>query len=303
MSRHRSEAALLLADITGSTLLYQDVGDVAALRQIGECLAGLRAMAGQEGGIPVRTKGDDVLCVFAGVSSALRAVRRMLAQQLTGRLAVHAGVHYGHVIHADGDIFGDAVNLTARLASLANPGEVLMSQSFVDRLPEADTQTLRILDSITFKGRSAPTQVWSLCEDDPSLRTEIPIGHDRGHPGLLHQAASEVTVTLRYGDHAQLCRESASLSIGRSAECDLVIGRPWVSRRHATIAVLRGKVQLGDRSSLGTYVLTRDGHEFFMRRETVLLTGSGTICPAMRPTDAGAEAIHYEVVSHPDRGR
>ena len=55
-------------------------------------------------------------------------------------------------------------------------------------------------------------------------------------------------------------------------------------------------MELEDRSSLGTYVSPRSGHEFFMRRETVVLTGSGTISPARRTTDANAELIHYEVV-------
>ena len=87
-----------------------------------------------------------------------------------------------------------------------------------------------------------------------------------------------------------------SLSIGRSAECDVVIDRSWVSRQHALVTVRHGRVHVEDRSSSGTYVSMRGSHEFFMRRETVVLTGSGIISPALRPTDADAEVIHYEVV-------
>src|SRR5262249_22733469 len=119
MSRDASEVALLLADITGSTPLYEEVGDAAALGQIGESLERLRSIVTEEGGTFLRSKGDDVLCLFADPCSALRAARRMLSQQSTGSLAIHAGVHFGPVIHAHDDIFGDAVNLTARLAAIA----------------------------------------------------------------------------------------------------------------------------------------------------------------------------------------
>jgi adenylate cyclase len=300
MSCDASNVALLLADITGSTPLYEEVGDAAALGRIRDCLARLHSIVAEEGGTFIRSKGDDLLCHFVDPCSALRAARRMQSQQWTGPLAIHAGVHFGPVIHAHDDIFGDAVNLTARLAAAAKPGEVLISQSFVDRLPESDARYLRVLDNITFKGKSAPTGVYSLLEDDADPRTEMVLREGSGQTRTRHRRlAAEVTATLRYGGRTLLCKDRSSLSIGRSADCDVVVGRLWVSREHATIAVRRGKVQLDDRSSSGTYVSMQDGHEFFLRRETAFLTGSGSISPAMRPTDASAELIHYEVVRHP----
>jgi adenylate cyclase len=300
MSSDASEVALLLADITGSTPLYEEVGDAAALASIDDCLNRLRSIVAQEGGAFLRSKGDDVLCYFVDPCSALRAARRMQSQQWTGPLAIHAGLHFGRVIHAHDDIFGDAVNLTARLAATAKSGEILVSQSLFDRLPDSETRWLRALDSMTFKGKSAPTGVYSLLEDDAELRTEMAFLQGSGQTRTWQwRAVAKVTVRLRYAGLALHCEDRTSVSIGRSADCDVVIGRPWVSREHATIAVRKGKVQLDDRSSSGTYVLMHDGHEFFMRRETAFLTGSGTISPAMRPTDARAEVIHYEVIRHP----
>jgi hypothetical protein len=58
--------------------------------------------------------------------------------------------------------------------------------------------------------------------------------------------------------------------------------------------VKRGKIQIDDQSSAGTYVTVHDGRELLIRRETAFLTGSGIISPTVRPTDAGAEIIHYE---------
>jgi class 3 adenylate cyclase len=298
MSRNQPEVAILLADITGSTPLYEAIGDAAAAREIGACLDGLQSIIAQQGGTFILSRGDDVLCTFAEPASALRTAREMLAQPLTGQLAIHGGMHVGPVVHANGDIFGDAVNVTARLAALARPGEILTSQNLVDRVPAAERSRLRILDNMTFKGKSAPTEIYSLVPEDIVARTEAVFGHGSGHTRTRYQEViPEVTVKVRYANCERLCNEHASLSIGRADDSDVVIGRSWVSRQHALVTVRRGKVQLEDRSSSGTYVATRGGYEFFMRRETVVLTGSGTISPAMRPTVLAIDVDRFKQIN------
>src|SRR5262245_11047010 len=297
MSRTESDVAILLVDITGSTPLYEAIGDAAAARQIGACLETLQAIIARQRGAFVLSRGDDVLCTFDQPGAALQAAREMLSQAPAGQLAIHGGLHFGPVVRARGDIFGDAVNLTARLSALARPCEILPIRRLVDHVPAAERASLRLLDHMTFKGKSAPTEIYSLVPEDGAGRTEAVFGYGSGHTRTRYQrAVPDVSVTLRYADGAHSCQEQASLSIGRADDCDLVIARTWVSRQHALVTVRRGKVQLEDRSSSGTYVSVRGGYEFFMRRETVVLTGSGTISPAMRPTDPNAEVIHYEVV-------
>src|SRR5438477_1762031 len=286
MPQDALEVAVLLADISGSTPLYERVGDAAAVLQIGECLDRLRSVAGQEGGKFVRSRGDDVLCTFTDPASALKAARGMLSSQLSGSLSIHAGAHFGPIIETHDDLFGDAVNLTARLASLATPGELLISRSFFERLGEEEGRGFRLLDDVAFKGRNAPAEVYSLLEDDGTTRTKL----------LSPRSGSKLLVTLRYKQNSHHCDDRQIVSIGRAPECDLVIGQPWISRRHATVTVRRGKVQLEDRSSSGTYVTIGNGREVFMHRESALLTGSGVISPAMRPSDAGAEIVHYEIM-------
>jgi len=222
----------------------------------------------------------------------------MLSQPSRGSLAIHAGAHFGSVTRAHGDLFGDAVNLTARLAALAKPGEVLVSREFVVQLPEWATRSFRVLDRIAFKGKNELTEVHALLEDDRAPPTEIVSGHELEHQRML----PEVLVALRYREDTWQCGDRAALSIGRSPNCDLVIGQPWVSRQHAILTVRGGKVQLEDRSSLGTYVRMPDGQELFMHREMALLSASGIISPSLPTRDNGAEVIHYEVVrTRPDR--
>lgn len=289
------EGAILIADISGSTPLYEEVGDADALRLIATCLDNMRSVVRREGGKFIRSKGDDVLSVFSDCTAALTAARDMLSQQTTGPLAIHVGVSFGHLIRARGDVFGDSVHLTARLASLAKPGEILASENFVEQLPEIERLQLRPLDNITLKGKRAPTKVYTLLEGDTLTRTVMSHSDTGEHTRSEQRPIPEVAVTLRYADKTFACSERTTLSLGRSESCDVVIPQPWISREHAKLSVQRGKVQLSDHSSSGTYVSVQDGYEFLLRRETVLLTGSGIICPGVRRTADEAETISYEV--------
>ena len=85
MSEKTLEVAVLMADISGSSALYDDVGDADALRQVGVCLDNMMAIVEREGGTYIRSKGDDVLAIFADPGAALAASRAMLALKITGR--------------------------------------------------------------------------------------------------------------------------------------------------------------------------------------------------------------------------
>ena len=206
----------------------------------------------KQAGTLVRSKGDDVLCTFADPSAAMVAVRAMLSLTFEGSLRIHAGVHFGPIIHARGDIFGDAVNLTARLAALANPGEALISQSFAERLGDSDIPALRVLEKVALRGKSARINVYALQEHDVESQTAAAFVPGSGHTNTRSGvAAAGATLTLAYAEQVLLYKENARVSIGRSTDCDILIPRPWVSRHHATVTVQRGRVQIDDRSSSG----------------------------------------------------
>jgi len=297
MSDKTLEVAILMADISGSSALYDNVGDADALRQVGVCLDNMMAIVEREGGTFIRSKGDDVLATFADPVAALAASRAMLALKITGQtsLAFHVGATFGNVIRARDDIFGDSVNTAARLSSMAKSGELLASDSFVERLPEADRCRMHPLDTITLKGKDAPTGIFALLEEGTQLRTVIGKSPAVTDARKASRPAPAVTLTLLYAGQAFVCPERKILSLGRASDNDIVIEHPWISREHAKIQVRRGKVQLTDQSTSGSFVATQDGYEFLLKRETVLLTGSGTISPGIPATAPEAEIIHYEV--------
>lgn len=298
MAWNEVKAAVLLVDITGSTPLYEAVGDTVAMRQITHRLEGLRQIVDRQGGSLIRSKGDDVLCAFADPGAALRCAREMLAQREVGLPDIHAGLHFGKIIRTEDDIFGDAVNVTARLAQLAKPGEFLISQDLVDELPDEAIGPLRVLDNFTFKGKEAPTAVYSLAEDDTAHLTEIADSQFAG-PARLRQArgGAGVTLTLTHGGCSKSFEDGASLSIGRARDCDLVVLQPWVSRCHATLTLRHGMVHISDESLAGTYLKMGGDSEIYILRESAMLVGAGLISPAVSSLEDKAEIITYEVVS------
>ncbi|PDQ18079.1 hypothetical protein CN311_26680 [Mesorhizobium sanjuanii] len=293
MDQERLLAAVLLADVVGSTPLYERIGDDAALQQVSDCLDAMREIVARHGGDFIYSKGDDVLSLFENSEAALRAVRQISCQLKEGPLSARIGLHFGAVIRARGAVFGDVVNVTARLSTTANPGEVLISQSFFEALSAGSRSGLRLLDKMAFKGKQELFDVYTLRSDDGALSTRIA---SQGTIIDRRSAPPQINLAIRYEDQLRFCRHNEFVTIGRSPECNIVVQRPWVSRHHATFTISNGKARLVERSSSGTFVSMGPDHEVFVRREDILLFGSGVISPGRRSSLGDAQVLHYEIV-------
>ncbi|MEZ2333101.1 adenylate/guanylate cyclase domain-containing protein [Mesorhizobium sp. RCC_202] len=295
MDQERLLTAVLLADVVGSVPLYENIGDDAALRQVSDCLDAIREIVAQHGGDFIHSKGDDVLSLFERPEAALRAVCQIDGQLAKEPLNARIGLHFGTVIRARGAVFGDVVNVTARLSTTANPGEVLISQSFFEALSAGSRSTLRLLDKMAFKGKQELFDVYTLGSDDGPLSAHVA---SRGTVVDRRSAPPpQINLVIRYEGQLRSCRNNESVTIGRSPECDIVVQRPWVSRHHATFTISSGKARLVERSSSGTFVSMGPGHEVFVRREDIVLFGSGVISPGRRSSLGDAQILHYEIVS------
>jgi adenylate cyclase len=124
--------AVCFLDLTGYTRLTEERGDEAAA-ELAARLAGLVRRSSQEhGGTPVKWLGDGVMFYFREPAAAVLAALEMV--EVVGRQGLppaHVGIHAGPVVFQDGDYFGRTVNLAARIAEYARPGEVLVSQEVV----------------------------------------------------------------------------------------------------------------------------------------------------------------------------
>ncbi len=128
--------AVLFTDLRGSTRLYREIGDAPAFGLVMDHFDVLRDIMNAEGGVVVKTLGDSIMAAFREPVSGLRAALR--AQQMLGvsnpdrpPLNLKAGLHFGPCIavtlNERLDYFGSTVNIAARLESLSQGNDVIIS--------------------------------------------------------------------------------------------------------------------------------------------------------------------------------
>jgi adenylate cyclase len=130
--------AMCFLDLTGYTRLTEERGDAAAAG-LAETLALLVGRSAREhGGVPVKWLGDGVMVHFRKPAGAVRSALQLVEEvPEVGLPPAHVGVAAGPVVVQGGDYFGRTVNLAARIASRAGPGQVLVSQSVAEAAPPA----------------------------------------------------------------------------------------------------------------------------------------------------------------------
>jgi adenylate cyclase len=151
--------AVCFLDLTGYTRLTEQRGDAAAA-DLAAQLAGLvRRSAREHGGMAVKWLGDGVMFYFREPGAAvLAAVEMVEALGRRGLPPAHVGIHAGPVVFQEGDYFGRTVNLAARIAEYARPGEVLVSQEVVDAADAAPVSFVEI-GPVELKGVSGPLRL------------------------------------------------------------------------------------------------------------------------------------------------
>lgn len=287
------EVAVLFADIAGSTKLYEALGDTDAKILIDEALIGMRTITQRHRGRVVKTIGDELMCVFPDAERGFLAATDM--QTLVNALVVTKGVkrmirvgfHAGPVIEEKGDVFGDTVNVAARMAGIAKGMQIMTTRNTVDVLPPALRASTRQIAAVAVKGKADDLAVCEVLWQETDDLTMA--------AGAMQAAESVVELVLRHGGkEIVLGAERASAMAGRDPACDLVISDPKASRQHAKLEKRRDKFFLTDQSTNGTYVTFSGEPEIALRREEVMLRRSGRIVFGhSAAADAQTESVEF----------
>jgi hypothetical protein len=205
---------------------------------------------------------------------------------LVGRIALHAGP----VIEKEGDVFGDAVNVAARLVALAKPRQILTSGDTVQLLPPALHGELRSLGLTRVKGRATELAlhewVW-----EKALVTKLV---SRGP-----QAGKAVSLVVRApGATVRVTAERPRITVGRQPFNDLVVEDDRVSRLHARIELRGSRFVLCDESSNGTHVMPLAGAPSVLRSEEGDLGTMGFFGLGAPPLPGQPHTVEYEVEYH-----
>jgi adenylate cyclase len=294
-----SEAAsrdllVLFADISGSTAIYEQLGDAAAVQLIQGLLASMEEEVLMHKGQVIKAIGDELLCTFTDVVSALAAATAMHqhAGAVAGpggkALSLRVGMHFGPTLEDRSDIFGDAVNVASRVVEMARPGQILITEECFAKMPLLGRSRIRAIDHIAVRGRSAEITVMEVLWERSQAVTTIvpPIQRVQFEGGSVHLSYAGRTYTL--------AAQSNPLVIGRDASCQLVVNGPKTSRQHAAIEWRRSKFVLIDRSTNGSFVCPDGGQVIRLRREEFVLQGTGLIGFGEQPREDSAAVVRYE---------
>ncbi len=284
---------VLFGDVSGSTRLYEKLGDKEALHAVERCLNRMTRATEQSHGRVIKTIGDEVMAVFDSVEAGLDAACSMQQRvddlpPVRGiKLAIRIGFHYGPAIEEAKDVFGDTVNTAARMTGLAKAGQIITTAETVAAMPALLRQTTREIDALAVKGKAGEVRVCEVIwqeSDDLTMKAASTV-----------PAPAAVRLTVRHdGVQTVLDADCGVFSLGRDAASDLIINDRRASRTHARIERRRDKFFLVDQSTNGTYV-TFDGEaEFTLKREEVILRNQGRISFG-HAYDDGGEVVEFRV--------
>ena len=273
----QAHSAVLFADVSGSTRLYETAGDALAMAGIGSCLALLGKIAETNHGRVIKTIGDEILAMFLSASAAADAAMAM-HEGVAGlppvggtRLGIRIGFHFGPVTERDGDVFGDSVNLASRLANLAARDQIITSEQSVQALEPRLIEVCRPLYSAQVEGKETEVKLWELLWRQSDEGLTIAASRSLYNPTLT-------VLRLTYRDlELQLSADRNSVLVGRDASADFVIKDRKASRAHARILRRLEKFVLVDSSANGTFVKIEGEPELVLRRENFVLHGRGVI--------------------------
>ena len=187
---------ILFADVSGSTKLYESQGDKKARELIAQVVRLMTEAMAKNNGTLIKTIGDEVMCRFPGPDETAQAALDMqesVARAAIGAggvsLAIHVGFHFGPVVLEERDIFGDAVNLAARMVNLAKRDQVLTTAATVELLSPKLRKGARQIDRAAVRGKKDPIDVYELVWETSYVIASAPLVVWRWLPVSTHSAS------------------------------------------------------------------------------------------------------------------
>ncbi len=187
----RRLAAIMFTDIVGYTRLSQ-TNEALALELLQEHKVLLRPTFRAYGGTEVKTIGDAFLVEFKSTLDAVMCaveLQKKMGEHNAGaaptkRLELRIGVHVGDVVHEQGDVLGDAVNVASRIEPLADPGGVCISQQVFDQIRNKTSFKVEKVGDVKLKNVDIPQGVYRVSAQTPG-KMDAQRSVPRGRIGVL----------------------------------------------------------------------------------------------------------------------
>jgi len=298
-----SVSTVVFADLSGSTLLFEALGNERATETVTRLTQWIGEVVEAHGGRVVKKLGDGVLGIFGEAGQAVGAAGELQRSHqihlqrwpVAVRMEMRVGVASGEVVEVDGDTYGDAVNVASRLCERAGLGEIWSTDVTAVDAGAVPGIRFRKLGMFEIRGKSEAQVVYqaewreSDTADAMTMQAVLP-------SAIAPLDVFFGTIELSWQeDSLSLSSVDVPVHIGRSSGAELSISDPRVSRMHARIDWHNGAFTLTDLSSFGTWVRFEGSDTAVsLRRDGCLLHGSGQIALGM-PFGAGAPTLDFHV--------
>ena len=302
------QATVVFTDLHGSTSVFEALGNARATEAVTQITNSIARLFERFDGRVVKMLGDGVLALFSDRQDAVKAVVEMQRQhaKLMSRgpsdhsMPIRIGLSSGEVELVDGDCYGDAVNVAARLCDLCGPNQIWSSASALHAVDEAQGVSFRILGPINIRGRAEPCIVYQIewREEEPSDFLTMQGGLD------VAAIAGEVDILGReielgwLGASKRFKSFELPIHVGRVRTVEFMVNDPRVSRTHARLEWRNGSVVLVDISSYGTWVRFSgaSGSDVLLRREECVLHGEGDLALGGSFSDETVPTISFKIL-------
>ena len=297
-------STMVFADISGSTALYEALGNERATEAVTQVTQWIGDTIEAHGGRVVKKLGDGVLGVFGDASIAVSAMATMLRQHKVRldrwphplRMEIRVGVASGEVVDVDGDCYGDAVNVASRLCERAGPAEIWATETTVLLAGTAPDVWYRKLGMMDIRGKAELLMLY-----------HVEWREDEAPDSLTMQAAlvsnfapvDSILGQIQFSWHGvdrTFTSSDAPVMVGRAEHAQLRINDPRVSRLHARIDWRNSGFVLTDMSSFGTWVRFEGSDSpVRLRRDACILHGAGHIALGVSFNEPSAPVMSFHV--------
>ncbi len=198
IEKSKKEITVLFTDIEGSTSFWDEHGDTVGRLMVDRHNKLLFPVIRKHGGKVLKTIGDSIMASFRSPNKAVRAavaMQQVLKHGVDGKreldIEIRIGMHTGQAIVEQNDVFGDVVNVAARIEGAAKGGEILVSSATARRLARKRRQ-FKLQRRHTFipKGKKTPLTVFS-CDW-------------RNHPNLVSGIRPSRLLPMGFGQKLQV---------------------------------------------------------------------------------------------------
>jgi hypothetical protein len=210
----------------------------------------------------------------ADTAIAMNQVIDQIAERKTDRHIVpdiRIGFHTGPVLLDGNDIFGDTVNVAARMASLAKPRQIATTKPTVDCLPDSLKEKTGFFDRTTIKGKGGEFDIYEIVWEENNrtliMKAEQP---EREYENIMNIVSGETKIRID--------KSNPTIAIGRQGHNTITINDTRVSRSHCRIEYHKGKFIFIDQSSNGSYIHSAGGYAAYVHNDETVLGDSGFIC-------------------------